>query len=124
MPQAGGVLLTEAVRIAGLHRRRAAKLAAWHRPLAVHSPAKVLCNLVIALALGADCLADVALLRAEPDVYGLVASDPTVGGEMPNRTSHRRHRGHDGCTAAAGAVAGKRGRRAGEPGPPPAAEHA
>lgn len=30
------------------------------------------------LALGGDCLADIALLRAEPDVYGLVASDPTV----------------------------------------------
>jgi Transposase DDE domain group 1 len=30
------------------------------------------------LALGGDCLADIALLRAEPGVYGRVASDPTV----------------------------------------------
>jgi hypothetical protein len=30
------------------------------------------------LALGGDCLADVALLRAEPGVFGPVASDPTV----------------------------------------------
>jgi len=34
--------------------------------------------LAVTLALGGDCLADIALLRAEPDVYGLVASDPTV----------------------------------------------
>ncbi|MGS0626121.1 transposase, partial [Ralstonia sp. VS2407] len=34
--------------------------------------------LALALALGGDCLADIALLRAEPGVYGRVASDPTV----------------------------------------------
>jgi hypothetical protein len=28
--------------------------------------------------LGGDCLADVATLRAEPAVFGLVASDPTI----------------------------------------------
>jgi hypothetical protein len=44
----------------------------------VHPPAKVLCDLAIMLALGGDCLADVALLRVEPGVYGRVASDPTV----------------------------------------------
>ena len=31
-------------------------------------PAKVLCDLAVALALGGDCLADVALLREEPGV--------------------------------------------------------
>ena len=45
---------------------------------AIHDPAKVVCDLAITLALGGDCLADVALLRAEPDVYGQVASDPTM----------------------------------------------
>jgi hypothetical protein len=34
--------------------------------------------LALALALGGDCLADVALLRVEPALFGLVASDPTV----------------------------------------------
>ncbi|MGH3862261.1 IS1380 family transposase, partial [Actinokineospora sp.] len=48
------------------------------KPLAVHDPGKVLTDLAIALALGGDCLADVALLRAEPGVFGPVASDPTV----------------------------------------------
>jgi hypothetical protein len=35
----------------------------------------VITDLAIALAVGGDCLADVALLRA---VFGAVASDPTV----------------------------------------------
>jgi hypothetical protein len=30
------------------------------------------------LALGWDCMADVNLLRAEPGMFGRVASDPTV----------------------------------------------
>jgi hypothetical protein len=53
-------------------------LARWRKPLAVHDPAKVVSDVAIALALGGDCLADVALLRAEPGLFGPVASDPTV----------------------------------------------
>jgi hypothetical protein len=75
---AGGVLLVEAVRASGLDRALSAALARWRKPLAVHDPAKVVTDLAIALALGGDCLADVALLRAERGVFGLVASDPTI----------------------------------------------
>jgi hypothetical protein len=32
----------------------------------------------VALALGGDCLADIALLRAEPELFGPVASEPVV----------------------------------------------
>lgn len=53
-------------------------LAPWRRRNAVHDPAKVLTDLAVTLAIGGDCLADVALVRAEPGVYGSVASDPTV----------------------------------------------
>lgn len=45
---------------------------------AVHDPAKILLDLALGLAVGGDCLADVALLRAEPALFGPVASDPTV----------------------------------------------
>jgi hypothetical protein len=38
----------------------------------------VLLDLAIALGLGGDCLADIAVVRAEPAVSGLGASDPTV----------------------------------------------
>jgi hypothetical protein len=30
------------------------------------------------LALGGDCLADAAMLRAEPELFGPVASDPVI----------------------------------------------
>lgn len=75
---AGGALLTETVRVAGLDRALTAALGPWRKPLAVHDPAKVVLDLAIAVALGGDCLADVALLRAEPTVFGPVASDATV----------------------------------------------
>jgi Transposase DDE domain group 1 len=76
--EAGGVVLVDAVRATGLGRLLSAALVPWRRPNAVHDPAKVICDLAVTLALGGDCLADVALLRAEPGVYGRVASDPTV----------------------------------------------
>ncbi len=76
--QAGGVTLVETARVSGLDRELSAALSRWRRPTARHDPAKVVCDLAITLALGGDCLADVALLRAEPGVYGAVASDPTV----------------------------------------------
>jgi Transposase DDE domain group 1 len=75
---AGGVLLTETVAAAGLDAALSAALASWRKPLAVHDPGKVVLDLALALALGGDCLADIAVLRAEPGIYGRVASDPTV----------------------------------------------
>ncbi len=75
---AGGVLLTETVAAAGLDTALSAALAPWRKPLAVHDPGKVALDLALALALGGDCLADIAVLRAEPGIYGRVASDPTV----------------------------------------------
>jgi hypothetical protein len=44
----------------------------------VHDPGKILTDLVVALALGGDCLADAAVLRAQPELAGPVASDPVV----------------------------------------------
>jgi hypothetical protein len=76
--QAGGAALVEAVQASGLDAALSEALGPWRKPLAVHDPAKLVCDLAIALALGGDCLADVAVLRAEPGVYGRVASDPTV----------------------------------------------
>jgi hypothetical protein len=76
--QAGGVLLTETATVTGLGTELSRALAPWRKPLAVHDPAKVVLDLAVALALGGDCLADVTLLRAEPGVYGPVASDATV----------------------------------------------
>ena len=76
--QAGAVLLAETVRKAGLDQAFTAALTAWRRPRAVHDPGKILLDIALAVALGGNCLADVALLRAEPAVFGPVASDPMV----------------------------------------------
>jgi hypothetical protein len=76
--QAGGSLLAAVVGVSGLDVALSAALRPWRKPLAVHDPAKVVLDLAVALGLGGDCLADIALVRAEPAVFGLVASDPTV----------------------------------------------
>jgi hypothetical protein len=75
---AGGALLTAAIGRVGLDEALSAALAPWRKPHAVHDPAKVVLDLAVALALGGDCLADIAVLRSAPGVFGLVASDPTV----------------------------------------------
>ena len=76
--QAGGVLLVETIRKTGLDQAISAALAPWRKPRAVHDPGKILLDVALAVALGGDCLADVGMLRAEPAVFGPVASDPTV----------------------------------------------
>ena len=40
--------------------------------MAIHDPGKIITDLALSLALGGDCLADLAVLRAEPGVYGRV----------------------------------------------------
>ncbi len=76
--QAGGLLLTQALRVTGLERGVEEALERWRPARAVHSPGKVITDLAVALALGGDCLADVAMLRSQPELFGPVASDPVV----------------------------------------------
>jgi hypothetical protein len=76
--QAGSVLLVETVRRIGLDQAISAALAPWRKPRTVHDPGKTLLDVALAVALGGDCLADVAMLRCEPAVFGPVASDPTI----------------------------------------------
>jgi hypothetical protein len=76
--QAGGLLLTRTLRAVGLDRGLQEALERWRPARAVHSPGKIVTDLAVALALGGDCLADVAMLRCEPGLFGPVASDPVV----------------------------------------------
>lgn len=76
--QAGGVLLTETIRAAGLDQALSRQLARWRKPLAIHDPGKIMCDLSVSLVLGGEAVSDVGVLRAEPGVYGRVASDPTI----------------------------------------------
>jgi hypothetical protein len=102
--QAGAVLLLETVRKTGLDQAISAALTPWRKLRAVHDPGKALLDLALAVALGGDCLADVAMLRCEPAVFGPVASDPTVSRRIDTlaasgeqalqaiRSGHRRPR--------------------------------
>jgi Transposase DDE domain group 1 len=62
----------------------------WRAPRAVYDPGKIVADLAAALALGGDCLADIAVLREQPGLAGPVASDPvvsrlvsTLAGDLP-----------------------------------------
>lgn len=68
----------ETARIVGLDRTLRAALAPWRSSRASHDPGKIVLDLAAAVALGGDCLADLAVVRAQPDLFGQVASDPTV----------------------------------------------
>lgn len=76
--QAGAVTLLRTAEKTGLTSALSAALAPWRKPLATHDPGKILLDLAVAVALGGDCLADIAVLREQPAVFGRVASDPTV----------------------------------------------
>jgi Transposase DDE domain group 1 len=74
----GALLFSEVCRVTGLGDGLTSALLPWRPGRASHDPGKVLLDVATAVALGGDCLADVAALRAQPEVFGSVASDPTV----------------------------------------------
>lgn len=76
--QAGAITLVRTAQKVGLLDALSAGLRPWRKPLASHNPGKILADLAIAVAVGGDCLADLAVLRGQPGVFGPVASDPTV----------------------------------------------
>lgn len=112
--QAGGIVLTETVRATGLAAGLSSALAPWRRPLARHDPGKVIADLALSLAMGGDCLADVDRLRTQPEVYGPVASDPTVSrlmkalsGQQPAKALKAVNTARAAARAHAWALAGE-----------------
>jgi len=74
----GAALLLRTAQVSELSRGLSTALAPWRRDRCVHDPAKTLLDVAVAIALGGDCLADVGVVRAQPEIFGPVASDPTV----------------------------------------------
>lgn len=74
----GGLLFRRMLKASGLESELSSALAPWRASRATHDPAKVLVDLAAAIALGGDCLADIGVVRAQPQLFGQVASDPTV----------------------------------------------
>ena len=63
-------------QVSGLAAGLSARLSRWRPARSVHDPGKTVLDLAVAIALGGDCLADVAVVRAQPELFGAVASDP------------------------------------------------
>jgi Transposase DDE domain group 1 len=75
---AGALLLAELADRVGLTDGMSAAMAHTRQRRSAHDPGVVLTQLAVSLADGGDCLADVAVLRNQPDLFGDVASDATV----------------------------------------------
>lgn len=76
--QSGAVILIRTAEKTGLTTALSEALSPWRKPTAQHDPGKILLDLALSLAVGGDCLADIATLREQPAVFGPVASDATV----------------------------------------------
>lgn len=73
---AGVAWLAEAADLSGLTDGLSAAMAAVRQRC--HDPGRTLAQMVLGLADGASCLSDLAALRAQPMVFGAVASESTV----------------------------------------------
>ena len=71
-------MLLATARVSGLAKALSDGLAPWRTARSVHDPGKTVLDLVIAIGMGGDCLADIGVVRAQPELFGPVASDPTV----------------------------------------------
>ena len=71
-------MLLQTAAVSGLAAGLSGGLASWRTARSVHDPGKTVLDLAVTIALGGDCLADVAVLRAQPELFGAVASDPTI----------------------------------------------
>src|SRR3954447_10520049 len=71
-------MLLATARVSGLAKALSDGLVPWRTTRSVHDPGKTVLDLAVAIALGGDCLADIGVIRAQPELFGPVASDPTV----------------------------------------------
>jgi hypothetical protein len=74
----GAAMLLQAAAVGGLTDELSRALSPWRLARSVHDPGKTVLDLAVAIALGGDCLADAALVRAQSELFGTVASDPTI----------------------------------------------
>jgi hypothetical protein len=75
---AGSRLLADLAERTSLTGRLGEALARLAPTRAVHDPSRVLADLAVAVAGGAECISDIAVLADQPALFGLVASDSTV----------------------------------------------
>ena len=74
----GAALLLQTATVSGLADELSRALSPWRPARSVHDPGKTVLDLAVTIALGGDCLADAAVARAQSELFGTVASDPTI----------------------------------------------
>ena len=75
---AGSRLLAELAERSGLDAEISKALAPLVKRPRRHDPGRVLVDLAVTLGDGGECIADLATLRQQPDLFGQVASTPTA----------------------------------------------
>ena len=75
---AGSRLLAQLAERSGLEQGLSKALAPFVKRRRRHDPGRVLVDLAVTLADGGECIADLATLRQQPDLFGQVASTPTA----------------------------------------------
>jgi hypothetical protein len=58
-------------------------MAPTRRRRSAHDPGRVVWDLIVSITGGGDCLADLGVLREQPDLFGEVASSPTASFSHP-----------------------------------------
>ena len=76
--RAGSRLLADLADRTTLTAEVSAALVRLARPRAAHDLGRVLVDLAVAVADGALCISDIAVLADQPGLFGTVASDSTV----------------------------------------------
>ncbi|HTM84111.1 MAG TPA: IS1380 family transposase [Mycobacterium sp.] len=76
--RAGARLLVDVADLTGLTSGFSEALAVAGRRAGGHDPGRVAVDVAVMLADGGEAIADVAVLRGQPDLFGPVASDATV----------------------------------------------
>jgi hypothetical protein len=75
---AGSAALTELADRLGWTAALSAGMAPTRRRRSAHDPGRVVRDLIVTIADGGDCLADLSVLREQPGLFGEVASSPTA----------------------------------------------
>ena len=75
---AGSRLLADMADVLGLTAGLSRAMAATRTRRSAHDPGRVLVDLAVMVADGGTSLSDLRVLRDQPDLFGVVASDPTA----------------------------------------------
>jgi len=86
---AGSAALTDLADRLGWTAALSVGMAPTRRRRSAHDPGRVVRDLIVSVADGGDCLADLSVLRGQPDLFGEAASSPTAWRVIESITPER-----------------------------------